>query len=312
MTGTRRIGSLDVSVAGLGCNNFGARIDEERARAVVHAALDAGVTLFDTADIYGDGRSEEYLGRALGARRADVVITTKVGNGTPDDGLTGGSPAWIARAAERSLERLGTDHIDLYLLHRPDPATPIADTLQAFAKLVADGKVLEVGGSGFSAAQLREASDTARELGVRGFVNLQNELSLLERDAERDVLPLCAERAITFVPYFPLAAGMLTGKYRRGAAPPEGTRLAGMPGDRAAQMLTDARFDLIDRLDGYARAHGHTLPELALSWLAGMPAVASVIAGATAPDQVRANVVATTAWDLTDEQRAEVDRLART
>ena len=306
---TRRVGSLEVSVAGLGCNNFGMRIDEDASKQVVDAALDAGVNHFDTADIYGGGQSEEFLGRALGGRRDQAVITSKVGMRVPE-GEHGGSEDYITRHCEESLTRLGTDRIDLYLLHQPDPDTPISETLSAFAKLVADGKVLEIGCSNFSGAQLEEAERVARELGVPRFVNVQNEYSLLNRDAEREVLPVCERLDVVFMPYFPLASGMLTGKYRRGEDAPEGSRLAAW-GARAGNFTSDDKFDVVERLTGYAEAHGHSLVELALSWIAGTPAVGSVIAGATSPEQVRANAAATTAWELTDSERAEVDALAR-
>jgi len=275
---------------------------------VVEAALDAGVNHFDTADVYGGGQSEEFLGRALGARRDQAVITTKFGGSVPE-GLSAGSPAWVTQACDASLERLGTDHIDLYLLHRPDPDTPIADTLAAMGALVAEGKVHEIGCSNFTDAMLEEATAAAAELGGPGFVNVQNEYSLVNRRVEAEVLPACERLGISLVPYFPLASGVLTGKYKRGEAPPEGTRLAAW-GDRAERMLSERRMDIVDRLTGYAEEHGHTLPELALSWLAGAPTVVSVIAGATSPEQVRTNAAATTAWDLTDDERAEIDALA--
>ena len=300
-----KIGSLEVSVVGVGCNNFGMRIDEDRSKTVVDAALDAGVTLFDTADLYGGGKSEEFLGRALGSRRDRAVITTKFGMMKPPEGLAPGSPEWVAQACDNSLQRLGTDYIDLYLQHQPDPGTPIGDTLEALNRLVDAGKVREIGGSNFSAAQLDEMAAAAQERGVRPFVNLQNEYSLVQRDPEREVIPACQRLGITFVPYFPLASGLLTGKYKRDEAAPEGSRLAAW-GDRAGAFLSDERFDIVERLDEYARAHGHTLHELALSWLATNPAIASVIAGATSPEQARSNAAATTAWPLTDKERGEV------
>jgi aryl-alcohol dehydrogenase-like predicted oxidoreductase len=305
----RRVGSLEVSVAGLGCNNFGMRIDEDASKRVVAAALDAGMNHFDTADIYGRGQSEEFLGRALGSRRADAVITTKVGMGVPE-GEHGGSESYVVQHCEESLGRLGTDHIDLYLLHQPDPDTPIGETLSAFAKLVADGKVLEIGCSNFSGTQLEEAERVAQELGVPRFVNVQNDFSLLNRAVERDVLPVCERLDIALMPYFPLASGMLTGKYRRDEEHPEGSRLAAW-GPRASQFANDANFEVVEKLTAYAEAHGHTLVELALSWLACTAAVGSVIAGATTPEQVRANAAATTAWSLTATERAEIDALAR-
>jgi len=311
---TRHIGELTVSVAGLGCNNFGGRIDEAQTKAVVDAALDAGVTFFDTADLYGGGgASEELLGGALGARRDEAVIATKFGMLTPPDGLTGGSPAWVGRAADDSLRRLGTDRIDLYLLHQPDPETPIGDTLEAMHALVTAGKVRELGSSNFTAEQIDEAAAAASERGLRPFVTVQNEYSLLKRDPEPEVIAACERHTMTLTPYFPLASGLLTGKYRRGVAPPTGTRLAGMPADRVDRFLGGRRMDVVEGLTEFAAAHGHTLHELALSWLASNPIVPSVIAGATKPEQVRANAAATTAWALSDGERAEVDALtART
>lgn len=306
---TRKIGRLEVSIAGLGCNNFGGRIDESASRAVVDAALDAGVNHFDTADLYGGGASEEHLGRALGARRDGAVVATKFGMRPPPDGLTGGHPDWVARAADESLQRLGTDHIDLYWQHQPDPATPVGDTLEALDRLITAGKVLEVGCSNFSAAQLDEAATAAQERAVRPFVTVQNEYSLLHRDPEAEVLPACTRLGMSFVPYFPLASGLLTGKYRRGQPPPAGTRLAKWPADRVGRLLNDDRLAVVERLADLAAAHGHTLHELALSWLAEHPLVACVIAGATSPDQVRANAAATAAWALDDQTRLEVDRI---
>jgi aryl-alcohol dehydrogenase-like predicted oxidoreductase len=301
----RSIGDLDVSVAGLGCNNFGMRIDEDATQVVVDAAIDTGVNFFDTADLYGGTKSEEFLGRALGSRRDDVIVATKFGMLKPPEGsgLTGGHPEWVARAADDSLRRLGTDRIDLYWLHAPDADTPIGDTLEALDRLVAAGKVREIGCSNFSAAQLDEADKAARERGTRSFAAVQNDYSLLQREPESEVLPACARLGIAFVPYFPLASGLLTGKYQKGQPPPEGTRLAqwGAP--------SDDKLEVVERLDSFATERGHTITELALSWLAGRSEVASVIAGATKPEQVRANADATTAWELTDDERAEVDAI---
>jgi len=309
MVTTRRIGGLEVSVAGLGCNNFGMRIDEAASRAVVNAAIDAGVTHFDTADLYGGTLSEKILGRALGSRRDDVVVATKFGMLAPPEGLTGGHPDWVTQAVEDSLRRLGTDRIDLYWLHAPDAKTPIGDTLEALDRLVAAGKVREIGCSNFSAAQLDEAAAAAAELGVHRFVTVQNEYSLLQHAPEAEVLPACARLDMSLVPYFPLASGLLTGKYRRGEDPPAGTRLAVWPKERVDSMLKDEKFTMVERLDELARSHGHTLPELALSWLASNPLVSSVIAGATSPEQVRQNAAATTAWEMTDPERTEVAAL---
>jgi aryl-alcohol dehydrogenase-like predicted oxidoreductase len=302
----RSIGSLDVSIAGIGCNNFGMFIDEDASRAVVHAALDAGVNHFDTADMYGDGRSEEFLGRALGPRRSEVVLVTKFGSYAPE-GTPGASPAYVPQALDASLARLGTDHVDLLLLHRPDGVTPIGDTIEAMDALVRAGKAREIGCSNFDPALLREAAKAAEERGVRSFVNLQNQYSVLEPSVEDEVLPTCEALGVAFVPFFPLASGVLTGKYRRDQPRPSGTRLS--TGPFSDRWLTDENFAIVDRLDEYATAHDHTLLELALGYVASAPAVASVIAGATKPEQVRANVAAMEAWAMTPGERAEVRAL---
>jgi aryl-alcohol dehydrogenase-like predicted oxidoreductase len=304
---TRSIGSIPVPLAGVGCNNFGRRIDEDRARKVVDGAFEVGATLFDTADLYGDGHSEEFLGRALGRRRDEAVIVSKFGMRTPPDGLSGGDPVWAVRACEDSLTRLGTDRIDVYLIHTPDDATPIADTLTAMSRLVDEGKVIEIGCSNFSAEQLDEAEEAAREKGIRRFVTVQNEYSLLAREAREEVLPVCRKLGIGFMPYFPLASGMLTGKYRRGQPPPPGTRMAGRDG--WDEFLTDERFDVVERLTAFAKEHGRTILEIAMSWLASQPEIATVIAGATSPDQVRENAEALEAWRLSDDEFAEIDEL---
>jgi len=304
----RRLGTseLEVSEIGLGCNNFGARIDLEAARAVVDAALDAGVTHLDTAESYGGGRSEEFLGEILRGRRDRVVLATKFG-WSPGDGEAGGSPAYVRKAAERSLARLGFDVIDVLYYHRPDGVTPIAETLGAMRELVAEGKVRAIACSNLDAAQLREADDLARRDGGPRLAAIQNEYSLLERDAEADVLPLARERNVGFVPYFPLASGVLTGKYTRGEAPPEGTRLAAW--DRG-DTLTDALFDRVDALTAFARERGRTLHELAIAALTSTPGVSSVIAGATTPEQVRANAAAAD-WRLTAEDLAALAGVGR-
>jgi aryl-alcohol dehydrogenase-like predicted oxidoreductase len=303
----RSIGSIPVPMAGVGCNNFGRRIDEDRTRKVVDAAFEVGATLFDTADLYGDGRSEEFIGRALGRRRDEAVIVSKFGMRTPPDGLSGGDPVWAIRACEDSLTRLGTDRIDVYLIHTPDETTPIADTLTAMSRLVDEGKVREIGCSNFSDEQLEEAEGAAKEKDVRRFVTVQNEFSLLAREAREEVLPACRKLGLSFMPYFPLASGMLTGKYRRGQPPPPGTRMAGRDG--WDEFLTDERFDVVEPLTAFAKEHGHTLLELAMSWLASQPEIATVIAGATSPDQVRENAEAVEAWKLSDDEFAEIDDL---
>jgi aryl-alcohol dehydrogenase-like predicted oxidoreductase len=303
---TRTIGSLTVSVIGLGCNNFGMRIDGTETDAVVGAALDAGITLFDTADIYGATLSEKYLGAALGSRRDEVVLATKFG--APYDGHTGGaSPAYIKTALEDSLRRLGTDHVDLYQVHVPDQKTPIADTLGALAELVAEGKVREIGCSNFDGAMLEEAAAAVVE-GAPGFVSVQNQYNVLHRDAEDDVLAFCDRTQTAFLPYFPLASGLLSGKYKAGEEPPAGTRLAAW-GERGKKELSDERLATVAALDEVARGEGHTVLDLAFAWLLSHGAVASVIAGATKPAQVSANVAAGN-WRLSPEVLARVDAIA--
>jgi aryl-alcohol dehydrogenase-like predicted oxidoreductase len=283
----RRVGNsrLHVSVVGLGCNNFGWRLDAEQTRRVVHAALEAGVTLFDTAESYGEGESERFLGRALAGRRAEVVIATKFG-GRHDTTPPGGSAENVRRAIEGSLERLGTDYVDLYQYHRPDGVTPIEETLGAVDELVQAGKVRHVGSSNFSAREVLAADELARSRGLSRCVSAQNHYSLLERDVEHELVPALDELGIGLLPYFPLANGLLTGKYRRGGPAPAGTRLAGrVPED-------DATWNSIDALEAFGAVRGLRLLDVAVGGLAAMPAVSSVIAGATTPEQVRANVAA--------------------
>lgn len=306
---SRKIGALEVSLAGLGTNNFGRRLDAARTRDVVRAALDAGITHFDTADIYGDGLSEEYLGNALGERRDEVTIASKFGyHGAPRGGQ--GQTEWVPQALEASLRRLGTDHIDLYYYHKPDPATPVVETLEVLDGLVERGLIREVGCSNFSAAQLEEAAAAAAERGRRGFAVVENEYSLLEREPERGVLATAARLGLAFVPYFPLASGLLSGKYRRGRSAPPGTRLGGA-GRLAEEVVGGERLDAVERLAAYAEAHGHTLLELALSYLVAHAPVASVIAGATSPEQVRANAAGVGAWPLTAGELTEIGVLLR-
>ncbi len=304
---TRRIGSLEVSVVGLGCNNFGPRLDEAGTRAVVHAALDAGVTFFDTADIYGKGKSEELLAKALEGRRNRVVVATKFGM-EMDSRRKGARPAYVRRACEDSLKRLHTDHVDLYQLHRPDPDTPIADTLGALDALLQEGKVREIGCSDFTVKLLREAESAAGSGGRARFVSVQNEYSLVVREPDRGVLAECERQGLAFLPYYPLASGLLTGKYRRGRPLPPGTRLAKNEGWNR-RFLTDRNLAVAEGLAALAGRSGHTLLDLAIAWLLSRPTVASVIAGAMSPEQVRANVAAG-AWRLTSEDLAEIDALA--
>ncbi|HTW06275.1 MAG TPA: aldo/keto reductase, partial [Acidimicrobiales bacterium] len=303
----RQIGALDVSVVGLGCNNFGGRTDEAQSALVIEAALDAGINFFDTADIYGGTRSEEIIGRAIGKARHDVVLATKFGMQV-DSERKGAAPAYVKRALEDSLRRLRTDYVDLYQLHRPDPETPIADTLGALADAVAEGKVREIGCSNFSVAQLEQA-EAAVAAGAPRFVSVQNEFSLLQREPELGVLEACHRLGTAFIPYFPLKSGLLSGKYHRGEAPPPGTRLASVPGDRQPEFFNDRTMAAVEALTEFAVEHGHTLLELAIAWLAAKPTVASVICGATQPDQVHANVRAAE-WVLSDKEVAEVDAIA--
>lgn len=306
----RQLGSLSVSSVGLGCNNFGTRCDERRSAEVVHAALDAGVTLFDTADVYGGGgTSEEHLGKALQGRRDEVVIATKFANPMDDaGGRQGASARWIVTAVEDSLRRLGTDRIDLYQQHVPDDGVPIDETLRALDELVRAGKVVEIGHSNFSASMIDEAASVAAEQGLAPFVSAQNELSLLRRRVTDEVLPACDRHGLGMLPYFPLASGMLTGKYRRGEAPAPGSRLAGIPEERRAKALADKQFDVVERLEAFASERDHTLLELAFAWLLGLPAMASVIAGATTPEQVVANAAAAD-WALTGDDVRQLDAL---
>ena len=300
---TRRIGSLEVSLVGLGCNNFGWRIDADASAAAVDAALDAGIDFFDTADIYGSGASEEFLGRALGPRRNNVLIATKFGM-KMDDERRGARPEYVRRAVEDSLRRLGTDRIDLYQLHQPDAEVPIADTLGALDDLVRAGKVREIGCSNFSAGQLRAAEAAVREGGAR-FVSVQNQYSLVHREPEADVIPECARAGLAFLPYFPLANGLLTGKYRRGQPLPEGSRARDGFGPK---VFTGENLALVESLAAFATARGHSMLELAVSWLAAQPAVASVIAGAKSPQQVQANASAA-GWRLTAQDLKAIEAI---
>jgi len=283
---------LRVSRVGLGCNNFGGRLGLEETHAVVDAALEAGVTFFDTAEIYGNGGgSERLLGEIFEGRRDEVVLATKFA-WEPGHGLA--EPEAIHRSIEGSLERLRTDHIDLYYLHRPDPEIPIGDTLGALDELVQAGKVRAIGCSNFSAEQLAEADRVAREQSTAPFTVLQNHYNLLRRDDDEDVLPLCRELNVTYIPYFPLASGLLTGKYRRGQPAPEGTRLAG-------REIEEAQLDRVEALARFAEEQGHTLHELAIAALASTSGIASVVAGATKPEQVQANAAAAS-WQLRQDE----------
>jgi len=300
---------LTVSVVGLGCNNFGRRLDAARTDVVVNAAVDAGITLFDTADIYrGEhGFSEELLGKALGSRRDQVVIATKFGgdmqgvNG-PDWGVRG-SRRYIRKAVESSLQRLGTDWIDLYQLHFPDPVTPIGETLAALSELVAEGKVRYIGSSQFAAWQVVDADWTARSDGLERFISAQNRYSLLDREVEDELAPACEHLGLGILPFFPLSSGLLSGKYKRGETAPEGSRLASQP-----ERLARADFDKIEALDTFAAERDLTLIDVAIGGLAAQPAVASVIAGATSPEQVEQNVAAGS-WQPSAGDLATLDEL---
>ena len=298
---------LEVSLVGLGCNNFGGRMDLERTRNVVDKAIALGVTFLDTADIYGGGgKSEEFIGATLGARRKGIVLATKFGKLGEAVAGTRGTRAYIVKAAEASLRRLRTEWIDVYYMHEPDPATPIEETLRALDELTKSGKIRHAAASNFSAAQLDEAVAAAKGLGVAGFIATQDEYSLLVRGIEKGLLPAIAGHGLALVPYFPLASGMLTGKYRKGAPPPEGSRLAGGGYDRYGGPES---MDKMEKLRAFAEARGHTLLELAMSWLARHAEVASIIAGATRPEQLDANVAAT-GWMLSPAEMAEVDKIS--
>lgn len=300
----RALGSLSVSVVGVGCNNFGSRLDQVGASVVVNGALEAGVNFFDTADTYGATQSEVFLGVALGARRKDVVIATKFGMPI-DDTHFGASPAYVRSACEDSLRRLNTDVIDLYQLHYPDDTVPIAETLGALGELVAAGKVREIGCSNFNADQLRES----RAAGSGpAFVSVQNQFSLLDRSPERDgVLDACEELGMSLLPFYPLANGLLTGKVRPGEPIPAGTRLANMSAERSAHWLSDQFQGRVGDLLAYAEHERTPILTLAFSWLLSHPRVASVIAGASSADQIRAN--AASVRELRPEELAELDRL---
>lgn len=304
---TVKIGSLEASRVGLGCNNFGTRIDEAASAAVVHAALDAGINFFDTADSYGGTRSEEFLGRALAGRRDDVIVATKFASNLGGEGQGGASARWVAQAVEDSLRRLGTDRIDLYQQHRPDDSVPIEETLGALDALVRAGKVREIGNSNFRTSQVEAADEVSRDRGWARFVSVQNHMNLLERSPRRRLLPACERLGLVFLPYFPLASGLLTGKYRRGEAVPEGTRLA-LWGERGAGILSDDNFAVVEALTAWAGDHGHSILELAFAWLGAQPAMGPIIAGATSPAQIRANADAV-AWRLGEGELAEIDAI---
>ncbi|MEA2326929.1 MAG: hypothetical protein QOE68_1888, partial [Thermoanaerobaculia bacterium] len=304
----RKIGSLAATVVGIGCNNFGGRIDEKRTEEVIDAALEAGINFFDTADMYADGKSEELLGRYLGSRRREVLIATKFGMEVGGQGK-GARPEYIRKACAASLRRLNTDYIDLYQLHTPDPEVPVAETLGALDELVKAGKVREIGCSNFSAQQMREAETvSASRRGSARFVSVQNEYSLLHREPEKGVLAECERNGIAFLPFFPLMSGLLTGKYRKGRPAPQGTRIVKF--ERYKKLLSEDNLDKVEALAEFAESRDHTLLELAFSWLLAHRVVASVIAGATSGAQVRHNAAAAR-WKLTAGDLEEIDTLLR-
>ena len=309
---TRSLGTseLQVSVVGLGCNNFGGRLELSETRAVVHAAFDAGVNFFDTADIYGGrGGSERQLGEILGRERQHVILASKFGMKMSDDGSQqGASRAYIMKAVEGSLKRLRTDYLDLYQIHQPDPETPIEETLGALSELIEQGMVRFVGLSNFSAEGVAQAQAEAARLGVPGFVSSQDEYSLLVREPEGALLPTIREHKLGLLPYFPLANGLLTGKYRAGEGAPEGTRLSGRGEDD--KYFNDANLETVEKLRAFAEPRDRTLLELAFSWLLSKPEVASVIAGATKPEQIAANAQAA-GWQLSAAELAEVDDITQ-
>ncbi|HWW21092.1 MAG TPA: aldo/keto reductase [Steroidobacteraceae bacterium] len=303
----REIGrsGLKVSAIGLGCNNFGWMIGADASYPVIARALDVGITFFDTADIYGE--SEVVLGKALGSRRKDLVIATKFGMAA--SGLPGGaSRSYVLQAAERSLKRLGTDYIDLFYLHRPDEATPLGETLEALDELIRQGKVRHAAASNMTAALLSESHAVASSRQLRGFIATQEHLSLLTRGAEASLIPTVKELHLGLIPYFPLASGLLTGKYQRGVAPPQGTRFDAWK-QRSSSLLTEQNFDKVERLEAFAGEHQRSIGELAIAWLLAKPFVPSVTAGATKAAQVDMNVKAAT-WKLTAREVAAVERLA--
>jgi aryl-alcohol dehydrogenase-like predicted oxidoreductase len=301
---------LLVSVVGLGCNNFGMRIDLEASRKVVHKAIDSGITLFDTADIYGNkGGSEDFLGQILGSRRKDIVLASKFAMPMDEAGtLKGASRRYIMRAVEDSLRRLRTDWIDLYQQHQPDPLTPMEETLRALDDLVRQGKVRYIGCSNLPAWQVVEAQWTAKHHDLNAFVSCQDEYSLVVRDIEKDLVPAMQAYDLGLLPFFPLASGLLTGKYQRNAPLPDGTRLANTK-RLADRYISDANWTIVEKLSDFAAARGRTMLELAFSWLAARPYVSSVIAGATKPEQIEQNIKAAE-WSLTPEEIAEIDRIS--
>jgi aryl-alcohol dehydrogenase-like predicted oxidoreductase len=304
----RKLGNsgLDVSAVGLGTNNFGGYMNFDATDEVIRKAVDVGINMIDTANTYGDSMSEEFIGKSTKGFRDKVVLATKVGSSRGDGPNQGGaSRQHIIEQVEGSLRRLRTDYIDLYQLHLPDPATPIDETLRALDDLVHQGKVRYVGCSNFASWQVAQAMEQAATLGLEPFISVQPHYNILRRDVEAELLPCCEAYALGILPYFPLANGFLTGKYRRGQAPPQGTRLAGNPAS-AERYLTEANFDVLERLEAFAVERGHTMVDLAIAWLLATPRVGSVIAGATRTEQVEANAGAAD-WRLTSDDKKELD-----
>jgi aryl-alcohol dehydrogenase-like predicted oxidoreductase len=299
---------LQVTAVGLGCNNFGMKIDKEASAAVVDKALELGINFFDTANIYGGTRSEEFLGAALGEKRKDVIVATKFGGPLGEGPYgRGASRKHMMQAVEDSLRRLDTDYIDLYQVHFPDPKTPEEETLRGLDDLVSSGKVRYIGCSNYAGWQVVESQWIARTHHLAPYVSAQNEYSLLNRDIERELVPACREYGLGVLPYFPLASGFLTGKYKRGEQPPEGSRIA-LWGKRGERLLTDRNFDVLEKLEEFCKVRGKTVLELAFGWLASHVEVSSVIAGATTPAQVEQNVAAAE-WRLSEEEMAEVNEI---
>jgi len=302
---TAQLGNIEVSVVGLGCNNFGRALDAEQSAAVVRAALDAGMTHFDTASNYGEGQSEAFLGAALGKHREEVVVATKVGVAIPGwEGSGGASPDYVRQVLERSLSELGTDYVDIYMIHFPDPETSIEDTLAVLHELVGEGKVRAIGCSNYDPAQLTEALGVSEAKGWEGFICDQVQYSMIHREPETNGLArLCVERGIALLPYYPLANGLLTGKTRRGGEPQGRLKM-----DRYQEFLTDQNFDLVERVEAYAKQRELTMVQVALGWLLAQEAVPAVAAGATTPEQVASNALAA-AWEPSAEDLAELSQV---
>ncbi|HAA91064.1 MAG: aldo/keto reductase [Rhodospirillaceae bacterium] len=294
---------LEVTLVGVGCNAFGKRVDEKGTHAVMDAAIDAGINFFDTAETYGGGLSEQFIGSGLKGRRNELLLATKFGHTKSNvEGANKGSPANIQFTIEKALKALKTDRVDLFQQHRPDPDTPVAETMGALEDLVKEGKIRYYGCSYYSGAQMQEAIDTAKSAGLKGFVTAQNAWNMLMRDIEEDLIPVCNANGIGLLPYYPIAKGLLTGKYKRGEAAAPGSR---MDGDAS---LENADFDLLDKLETYAKDHGHDLLTLAMSWLASQPSMACIISGASKPEQLASNANAVR-WELSADELAEVDTI---